>query len=281
MIRMNLMKPKVGIDLSQMRICRISRRVVFGDVLYLPGGTCGPRIQNDFQLVVLLSGALQVKVDHICLNLPPNHMVLMSPQHEEFYQFSTREESHHTWCSVSTQLTPETLRRQIPFPPAVLKTTPHIHQLIEIGLETQGPGRESDAPLLNHLGLAILYEAMGPSGKSLGNKLQPPPPPVLKAQAYVEARLSASIHLNELAHAAAITPQHLVKLFRKHCGTTPMEYVWRARVAQGVQLLRNTGLSIDQIADQTGFTNPFHFSRRVKQQCGMSPRELRNQAWGK
>ena len=60
-----------------------------------------------------------------------------------------------------------------------------------------------------------------------------------------------------------------------------MRYVWEARTRRGAQLLRETGLTVSEIAYRCGFQTPFHFSRWVKQVHGMSPKEFRAQAWGR
>ena len=51
-----------------------------------------------------------------------------------------------------------------------------------------------------------------------------------------------------------------------------------ARLEQGVQLLRHTGLNVREIAFRCGFASPFHFSRLVKARHGAAPRELRKGA---
>ncbi|MCS7062178.1 MAG: helix-turn-helix transcriptional regulator, partial [Anaerolineae bacterium] len=76
-----------------------------------------------------------------------------------------------------------------------------------------------------------------------------------------------------------ISAPHLIRLFRRHTGTTPARYWWQLRLERGVELLRETGLSITEIAQRTGFRSSFHFSRLVKQRYRLSPRALRKQAW--
>jgi AraC family L-rhamnose operon regulatory protein RhaS len=46
-------------------------------------------------------------------------------------------------------------------------------------------------------------------------------------------------------------------------------------------MLTETGLTIAEIAYTCGFKNQFHFSRKVTECQGMSPREFRRKAWGK
>ncbi|WP_395447970.1 helix-turn-helix transcriptional regulator [Aminobacter sp. UC22_36] len=72
-----------------------------------------------------------------------------------------------------------------------------------------------------------------------------------------------------------VTPQHLVSSFRKHIGVAPVRYLWQVRASRGHFLLLQTGLPISDIAYQCGYKNPFHFSRPISDQFGMSPRQVR------
>ncbi|MFP4378581.1 MAG: helix-turn-helix domain-containing protein [Spirochaetales bacterium] len=47
------------------------------------------------------------------------------------------------------------------------------------------------------------------------------------------------------------------------------------RTDHAIALIRSTGLSFDQVADQSGFRTTSHLSRRVKEHTGVPPRELR------
>ncbi|MCX6970179.1 MAG: helix-turn-helix transcriptional regulator [Verrucomicrobia bacterium] len=77
-----------------------------------------------------------------------------------------------------------------------------------------------------------------------------------------------------------MTGAHLIRLFRQHLGTTPMQSVWKRRVEAGAQLLRETGLAISEVAYQCGFQSPFHFSRMLRKHFGHPPRAYRRKMWG-
>jgi transcriptional regulator GlxA family with amidase domain len=51
--------------------------------------------------------------------------------------------------------------------------------------------------------------------------------------------------------------------------------IWRLKTDHAVQLIRATGLTLAEIADQCGFSNAFHLSRCVKERTGTAPRDLR------
>ena len=88
-----------------------------------------------------------------------------------------------------------------------------------------------------------------------------------------------TLGLARLAAAAHVSPPHLVRRFRAELGITPIAYLWRRRIATGVDLLANTGLPIAAIAGHCGFTTPHHFSRRVRRATGMPPGALRRARW--
>jgi transcriptional regulator GlxA family with amidase domain len=70
-----------------------------------------------------------------------------------------------------------------------------------------------------------------------------------------------------------------VRRFRAELDITPMAYLWQRRVATGVDLLTQTGLPVGDIARRAGFKSIYHFSRRVKEQTGRSPTDLRRERW--
>ena len=90
---------------------------------------------------------------------------------------------------------------------------------------------------------------------------------------------AGGVTLDILARKAGVSRGHLIKIVREKLGETPMELVWRERVKRAAKLLSETGLSLAEIADQTGFANAYHFSRRFRQQFGQAPRKWRMGNW--
>jgi AraC family transcriptional regulator len=256
-----------------------SERVVFGDVTYRPGGVCGPRTQADYQLVILEQGEATVEVDDETLHMPAQHMALMLPGRREFFRFDRNAITHHSWCAVRPDAVPTSLREKLAEarPVQARSVTPRMHSLIEFGLSLPASAEMTAANLIEHLGLAALYEYVFEIEAS--HDAQAQPEALRRAVEFIDGHLAEPLGLNEMAQAAYVTPQYLIRLFRQHLATTPSHYLWQMRVSRGVELLRETGLSIAEIAQRTGFKNPFHFSRLVKQQYRMSPRQLRKQAW--
>ena len=54
-----------------------------------------------------------------------------------------------------------------------------------------------------------------------------------------------------------------------------MAALTEARMERARQLLANTRLSISEIGTQSGYRDPYHFSKRFKDMVGISPRKFR------
>ena len=68
--------------------------------------------------------------------------------------------------------------------------------------------------------------------------------------------------------------------FHDDQGESPTAMIWRLKTDQAVQLIRATGLTLAEVAEQCGFSSAFHLSRCVKNRMGVAPRELRKNEQG-
>ncbi len=253
--------------------------VLFGDVVYEPGGTCGPRVQQDYQLVVLMEGGVTAEVEGHARTLEAGQVGLFVPGKLEFFRFLPDRKSHHTWCSVHPSLVPAELAAACGSAAQVLPVSRRFEQLMELGLSmpltagTQGDG------LIEALGLATLQAYLFADTRQ-ERRATDEPDALRRVLEWLGQEGNEAADLPTLARAAGVSPAQLVKLFRRHLGTTPIRYVWETRTRRGAQLLRETGLTVGEVAYRCGFQTPFHFSRWVKQLYGTAPKTLRAQAWG-
>jgi len=92
---------------------------------------------------------------------------------------------------------------------------------------------------------------------------------------YIETNIGRRIGREELAKVAHLSQPHFSDLFREAMGMAPMQFVQRARQKQALALLRESDLSIDQVAERTGFCDQFHFCRQFKKILGITPSDYR------
>ena len=79
-----------------------------------------------------------------------------------------------------------------------------------------------------------------------------------------------------LAREAGMNANAFIRKFRQVIGHTPHQYQLRLRIEQACGWLRMETLTMDQIAETTGFCDRFHFSRVFKQVMGVSPAKFRD-----
>ena len=100
---------------------------------------------------------------------------------------------------------------------------------------------------------------------------------VASIQEYIDAHYHEDITLDMLAQHFSINKFYLQKIFKQHIGLSPNEYLTRSRLAIAKQLLRTTGDSMIQIAEEVGYTASY-FDNVFKKYEGVTPRAYR-QSW--
>jgi two-component system response regulator YesN len=101
------------------------------------------------------------------------------------------------------------------------------------------------------------------------------PPPVLKAMDYIQEHYKENLCRNDAAAAARISPVHLSRLFSKYLNTTFSEYLTDLRIEKAGALLRETSLSVKEIAFAVGFKDPDYFVKVFKKTKGISLKDAR------
>ena len=85
----------------------------------------------------------------------------------------------------------------------------------------------------------------------------------------------ASLTNTRLAYECNISEVYFRKLFTKHFGTSPKQFIIDLRIQRAKQMLGEGSLSIFVISEKCGFSNPYHFCRLFKQRVGITPSEYR------
>lgn len=124
--------------------------------------------------------------------------------------------------------------------------------------------------LENRIAIQLLRDASCEFYAS-GNSLKNYEDNVQKAVKYIETYYSSNITIKDVCDAIYISPPHLQKIFLKHMGITPYQYIMDCRHRKAKEMLQNPCVSIEKIAMQCGFVNNAHFSTAFKQREGIPP----------
>jgi AraC family transcriptional regulator len=92
---------------------------------------------------------------------------------------------------------------------------------------------------------------------------------------YINDYLDRDIKLIDLAALLDISQFHFSYLFKQSIGISPYQYLLQQRVERAKQLLKQTELSIMDIALSCGFSSHSHLSKQFRQFTGTTPRMYR------
>ena len=78
-----------------------------------------------------------------------------------------------------------------------------------------------------------------------------------------------------IAQVQNVSYEWLRKAFKSVTGTSPGQYLLNLKIEKAGQLLRETSMTIAEIASKSGFESEFYFSRIFKKKTGHAPSECR------
>lgn len=81
--------------------------------------------------------------------------------------------------------------------------------------------------------------------------------------------------LTDYASLLNVTPKHLTKCVKQATGETPMDFIYKMLILEAKVLLRETTLTVSEIAYQLSFEDAAHFGRFFKQHTTSTPASFR------
>lgn len=99
--------------------------------------------------------------------------------------------------------------------------------------------------------------------------------PIRMAKQYVNENYAHPITLEELSDAIGLAPTYVSTLFKKEIGINFSEYLTSCRMEAAKKLLKKKDLSINDIAEQVGYSDPKYFSKMFNKIVGLKPSAYR------
>jgi AraC family transcriptional regulator len=97
-----------------------------------------------------------------------------------------------------------------------------------------------------------------------------------RAMEYINDSLREDLTLERISDELAMSPYRFARGFKQAAGLTPHRYVIQCRMERAKSLLRETELSITEIAYDIGYANQSHFSVVFHRFTGQTPRSYRS-----
>ena len=103
-------------------------------------------------------------------------------------------------------------------------------------------------------------------------------PAVHRVQDAVARNPAADWSAARLADVACMSARNLGRLFAEHAGCSPLDYVQRLRVAVAREMVMNSDLALERVAERSGFSSAHHLRRVWRRWEPASPGEFRSTA---
>ena len=135
---------------------------------------------------------------------------------------------------------------------------------------SRGPEPRNETLMVGYLYLFIaelMQEAMDLEPHASNSSSQY----VINAIKYIQFNYSHDISIDDIAKAVGVSRSHLYRVFMSNVGQSPIDYLTSYRISEACFLLKNSQLSIAEIAVSVGFFDQFYFSRVFKKSKGVPP----------
>lgn len=260
-----------------------------GRVRTEPGWRLGEKwnaLLKDCDLWVVWGGRGSVRLDAagtrslalrpgVCLWMRPGGLYLADhdPKHPlgvTYVHFELEERRRGTWRAVPRrQLPPEVFElADLEYVEAVLRRVRHLANRKEPAAQTlatnlfQGLLMDLEsgllqAPVADHVTAQVHRRVCSEWAQRLREELP-------------DARA-----LSGLVRQSGYHPDHFARLFRQATGESPRDFVVRARLEKAAMLLRESELTVTEVAEALGYQNIYFFSRQFREKLGQPPSEYR------
>ena len=95
---------------------------------------------------------------------------------------------------------------------------------------------------------------------------------------YILENYQENTSLEEICDAVFLSPNYASKIFKDDQGMTIMEYVTKVKLEEAKRLLRMPGISVEDIAEKLGYSDPSYFTKVFRRKIGMTPTQYRKQS---
>ena len=92
-----------------------------------------------------------------------------------------------------------------------------------------------------------------------------------RAIEYIERNYMNEISVAGISDHLSLNRSYVYKIFKKHTGMSPEQYVVRYKINKSIELLKEHTLSISEISLAVGFSNQYYFSKVFKKVTGVLP----------
>ncbi len=237
-----------------------------------PFTTDNPTGREDFYLLYMVEGVLDVTLPHGIETIREGHAVLFPPHYHYIYKYRGESPMNYLWVhftgSHAARFLEEWGFRNLP----CLKDTgndlkiPKLFSELYECFEVQTPlSRPKSASALERILLRIAECSFEPSEDRVPGK----------SLRLIHSSYQDDLRIPDLAKLENLSHSRYVTVFRQRMGMSPTAYIISRRMSAACELLENTDISVKQVGILVGYNDPHFFSKIFKRHIGLSPSDYR------
>ena len=101
---------------------------------------------------------------------------------------------------------------------------------------------------------------------------------IVKVISYINQHFAEDLSVKKLAKMYSMSENTFLRHFKKTCGKSPKHYIIELRLEKAMTLLKETNLSVGEVAEKTGFNSVVRFSAIFKKYYKVSPGSLKKKS---
>ena len=98
---------------------------------------------------------------------------------------------------------------------------------------------------------------------------------IISAKNYIDLHFKEKHSIKSAADIYGVTQRRFCDIFSRHIGMTPGEYILGKKIAYSKELFDIGNISVENVAELSGFCDAYYFSRMFKKITGMTPGQYR------
>jgi AraC-like DNA-binding protein len=164
-------------------------------------------------------------------------------------------------------------------PPRVVKLDAEVEgAVLRVMQMLQSPNDRTQLPSIVRRVLELLAASSAPPDALASFRRAPLDVRVRKVLDFIRANGAGRYSMEELCVQAGVSRAHLFKLFKAGLGTSPQIVLDMVRIDWASRALRESKMSIAEIAEELEFSTQGHFTRFFVMHRGVPPAEYRRMA---
>lgn len=243
---------------------------------------------DDIEFIAVLSGEMQYNINGEIINLSENEGVFVNARQMHFGFSTAKKECDFICVLLHPQLlcAVDAFERDFVLPILHSRKATYIKLTADISwqnaildsLITMYAEKDSRTAALKIQNLFSLiwirlYENIQPDSQP---EMQNGDLAVLKKMiGFIRQNYTGSVTLSAIAASGAVGQSKCCKLFSKLSGRTPNLYLTEYRLHKSVALLKNTDMSVTEIAAAVGFNSSSYYAETFRKRYGKSPTAYR------